>query len=88
MDVFLITVILCSTYKVVFPTKKRKSPASRTFLFFVFQKKKPDNSTSATLKLWDREQDSSVGGDAGYDCLGVVHMKTEYRWKWEEKSKV
>ena len=24
-----------------------------------------------------REQDSSVGGDAGYDCLGVVHMEEE-----------
>ena len=23
------------------------------------------------------EQDSSVGGDAGYDCLGVVHMEEE-----------
>ena len=22
-----------------------------------------------------REQDSSVGGDAGYDCLGAVHME-------------
>ena len=22
-----------------------------------------------------REQDSSVGGDTGYDCLGVVHME-------------
>ena len=22
-----------------------------------------------------REQVSSVGGDAGYDCLGVVHME-------------
>ena len=22
-----------------------------------------------------RKQDSSVGGDAGYDCLGVVHME-------------
>ena len=24
-----------------------------------------------------REQDSSVGGDAGYVCLGVVHMQEE-----------
>ena len=24
-----------------------------------------------------REQDSSVGGDAGYVCLGVVHMEEE-----------
>ena len=24
-----------------------------------------------------REQDASVGGDAGYDCLGVVHMEEE-----------
>ena len=25
----------------------------------------------------DRRQDSSIGGDAGYVCLGVVHMKEE-----------
>ena len=24
-----------------------------------------------------REQDSSVGGDAGYVCLGAVHMEEE-----------
>ena len=24
-----------------------------------------------------REQDSSIGGDAGYVCLGVVHMEDE-----------
>ena len=24
-----------------------------------------------------REQDSSIGGDAGYVCLGVVHMEEE-----------
>ena len=24
-----------------------------------------------------REQDSSSGGDAGYVCLGVVHMEEE-----------
>ena len=24
-----------------------------------------------------RVQDSSIGGDAGYVCLGVVHMKEE-----------
>ena len=24
-----------------------------------------------------KEQDSSVGGDAGYVCLGVVHMEEE-----------
>ena len=28
-----------------------------------------------------REQDSSVGGDAGYVCLGVVHMEEEVQDK-------
>ena len=27
------------------------------------------------------EQDSSIGGDAGYVCLGVVHMKEEVQDK-------
>ena len=28
-----------------------------------------------------REQDSSVGGDAGYDCFGVVHMEERVQVK-------
>ena len=37
------------------------------------------------------EQDSSVGGDAGYVCVGVVHMEgvqVREQVKWEEKIKV